>query len=110
MTINKEIEHADWPEFFVLFTNGNRGREITIEIFDSESGSTGQANQGRLMAIDYDPVGKGNDIVVTTGIDEIDYSHTISAPVQVLQDQHDSGQVNALEIIYQNNTKTVLSF
>jgi hypothetical protein len=110
MTINTPIDNADWQEFFVLFSNGNRGREISIEEFDTESGSTGQARQGRLMAVDYDPVGKGNDIVITTGTDAIDYSHTIKAPVQVVREQLDNGVVNALQIIDQNNIKTVLSF
>ncbi len=110
MSINKPIEHSDWPEFFGLFSNGNRGRAISIEQFDNESGSSGQARQGPLMAVDYDPVGKGNDIVITTGTDAIDYSHTIYAPVEVVQEQLDNGEVKALQIIDQNNVKTILSF
>ena len=109
MAINTQIDQSDWPDFFVTFSNGNRGRILTIEIFDTESGSTGQAKQGQLMAIDYDPVGKGNDIVVTTGENEIDYSHTIPAPVEVWQEQADSGEVAALAIVDQKNTKTVIS-
>jgi hypothetical protein len=46
-----------------------------------------------MMAVDYDPVGKGSDIVVTTGIDEIDYSHTIQAPAEVWQAQNNDGEV-----------------
>ena len=53
---------------------------------------------------------KGNDIVVTTGVGEVDYSHTIEAPVEVWRAQQDSGEVAALEIIDQNNVKTILSF
>ena len=52
---------------------------LSIEVLDSETGSTGQMRQGKLMAVDYDPVGKGNDIVVTTGETEVDYSHTSKA-------------------------------
>ena len=94
----------------MTFSNGNRGRELTMEVFDAISGSTGQTKQGPLMAIDYDPVGKGNDIVVTTGVDEIDYSHAIQGPVEVWQQQSDEGEVAALEIVDQNNVKTVLAF
>jgi arylsulfatase len=39
---------------------------------------------------------------------EVDYTHTINSPVEVWQAQHDSGQVGALEIINQNNIKTIL--
>lgn len=110
MAINTQIARADWPDFFVLFTNGNRGRALTLEVFDAESGSTGQARQGPLMAIDYDSIGKGNDIVITTGTDDIDYSHTIQGPVEVWQQQRDNGEVGALEIVDGNNVKTVVSF
>ncbi len=110
MATNTQIAQTDWQDFFVMFSNGNRGRVVSLEVFDADSGTTGQARQGPLMAIDYDPVGKGNDIVVTTGVDEIEYSHTIPAPVEVWQEQLDDGQAAALEIIDQNNVKTVVSF
>ena len=45
MTINKQIPQADWKDFFVTFSNGNRGREISLEVFDSESGDLGPANR-----------------------------------------------------------------
>ena len=110
MAINTQIPQEQWQDFFVTFSNGNQGRELSLEVFDSESGDQPAAKQGPLMAVDYDPVGKGNDIVISTGVDKIDYSHTIQAPVELWQAQHDSGQVGALEIIDQNNVKTILSF
>jgi hypothetical protein len=109
MAINTQISQDDWKDFFVTFSNGNRGRMLSLEVLDSESGDTGQVKQGKLMAVDYDPVGKGNDIVVTTGDDAVDYTHTIKAPVEVWKAQHDSGEIAALEIIDQNNAKTILS-
>jgi hypothetical protein len=109
MTINTQISQEDWKDFFVTFSNGNAGRMLSLEVLDSESGDTGQVKQGRLMAVDYDPIGKGNDIVVTTGNDEVEYSHMIKAPVEVWKAQQDSGEVAALEIIDQNNVKTILS-
>ncbi len=110
MAINSQVAQSEWPDFFVTFSNGNRGREVTLEVLDAEAGSTGQAKQGPLMAIDYDPVGKGNDLVITTGVDEIEYSHTIPAPVEVWQDQADDGEVAALQIVDQNGHKTIVSF
>ena len=109
MAINSQIMQDDWKEFFVTFSNGNRGRMLSLEVLDSTSGDSGQMRQGKLMAVDYDPVDKGNDIVVTTGETEVDYSHTIKAPVEIWKAQKDSGEVGALEIIDQNNVKTILS-
>jgi hypothetical protein len=109
MAINTQVPQEDWKEFFVTFSNGNRGRMLSLEIFDTESGDVGSRKQGKLMAVDYDPVGKGNDIVVTTGVDVIDYSHTIGAPVEVWKAQHENGEIGALEIIDQNNGKTIIT-
>ena len=110
MAINTQIPREDWKGFLVTFSNGNRGRMLSLEVLDSESGDSGQVKQGKLMAVDYDPLGKGTDIVVTTGVGEVGYSHTIEAPVEVWKAQQDSGEVAALEIIDQNNVKTILSF
>ena len=109
MAINTQISQDDWKDFFVTFSNGNRGRMLSLEVLDPESGDTGPMKQGKLMAVDYDPVGKGNDIVATTGDTEVEYTHSIEAPVEVWNAQHDSGEVGALEIIDQNNVKTILS-
>jgi hypothetical protein len=109
MSVNTEIPREEWKDFFVTFSNGNRGRMLSLEVFDSESGDSRKVKQGKLLAVDYDPVDKGNDIVVTTGVDEIDYAHTMKAPVEVWKAQQDSGEVAALEIVDQNNLKTILS-
>lgn len=108
MAFNTQISQDKWKDFLVSFSNGNRGRMLSLEVLGSDSSDTGQMKQGKLMAVDYDPVGKGNDIVVTTGDDEIDYSHTIEAAVEIWKVQQDSGEVAALEIIDQNNVKTIL--
>lgn len=109
MSINTELPRDQWKDFFVSFSNGNQGRMLSVEVFDPEGGDLAAKKQGPLMAVDYDPIGKGNDIVVTTGTDEIDYSHTIQAPAKIWKAQQDDGQVSALEIIDQNDTKTILS-
>lgn len=108
MAINTQVSSSDWLEFFVSFSNGNQGRLLSLEEFDAESGSTGQVVQGKLIAVDYDPVDKGNDLVVTTGDGEIDNSHIVKAPVEVWKAQADDGEIVSLEIIDQNGAKTIL--
>ncbi len=110
MSITTQIPQDQWQDFLATFSNGNSGRALSMEVFDSKSGDQAAVKQGPLMAIDYDPVGKGNDIVVSTGVGELDYSHTINAPVELWQAQNDNGVVHALEIVDQNNVKTILSF
>jgi hypothetical protein len=109
MANNTQISQADWKDFFVTFSNGNAGRLLSLEVFDADSGDTGQMNQGKLIAVGYDPVGKGNDIIVTTGEGEVNYTHTIQAPVEVWIAQRENGEVAALEVIDQNDVKTILS-
>ena len=110
MAINEQIPRDQWADYFITFSNGNRGRAVSLEVLDNDAGDSGVRQLGPLLGVHYDPVGKGNDIVVTTGKDDVDYSHTIGAPVQIWQAQHDSGQVASLEFIDENNVKTVLSF
>jgi hypothetical protein len=108
MAINTQIPREEWSDFFVRYSNGNRGRSLTLEVFDRESGDSGQARQGKLLGIDYDPPGKGNNIVVSTGVEEIDYAHTIQTPVKVWRTQQDSGEDQALEIVDDQGVRTVL--
>lgn len=108
MAINTQIPSGEWSDFFTTFSNDTRGRPISIQVLDVESGDTGVVAKGNLLAVDYDPVKKGNDIIITIGSDKIDASHTINAPVELWRAQRDSGEINALEIIDQNNDKTIL--
>ncbi len=110
MSINTQVPQERWGDFFVTLSNGNRGRTLSLEVLDPVSGDSGLARQGKLMAVDYDTVEKGNDIVVTTGVDEIEYAHRIETPVEVWKMQKDDGELSALEIIDQNNIKTILTF
>ena len=109
MAINTQIPQSEWSEFFVSFSNGNRGRKVTLEVFSTGAGSEGQVKQGQLLAVDYDSPDKGNKIVLTTGVDEVEYSHPIADPKEVCRAQHDDGEIAALEITDGNGAKTVLS-
>lgn len=109
MAINTQIPQAEWSEFFVAFSNGNRGREVTLEVFSMEEGSEGQARQGKLLALDYDSPGKGNRIMLSTGDEEVEYAHTVSDPTEVMRAQDDDGRIEALEIVNQQGEKTVIA-
>lgn len=83
---------------------------VAIEIADMAIGDQPLTEAAPLFAIDYDPVNKGDDLVITTGRDEVDYSHKISAPVEIWESQDDNGKAMSLEVIDRTGSKTILAF
>ena len=110
MAQTKKLDQARWLEFLSIFSNGNRGRMVAIEVADMATGDQPLTAAAPLFAIDYDPANKGDDLVITTGRDEVDYSHKINAPVEIWESQDDNGKVVALEIIDRDGVKTIVAF
>ena len=108
MAQTKEIDQERWPEFLIMFSNGNRGRSIAIEVVGVAPGHQPLTDTAPLFAIDYEPTNKGDDLVITTGRDEVDYTHTISAPAGIWELQNDYAKVTALEVIDRNGSKTMI--
>lgn len=108
MSSNKEIPAERWLEYFDQLTNGNRGRAIALHILDPDQGDLTPVQSMPLWAFVYDPVGKGNDLIIELGRDSVSYAHTIQQPEQVWQEQDDSGKVVALEITAEDQTKTIV--
>jgi hypothetical protein len=93
-----------------MFSNGNRGRRVAIEVADLAIGDQPLTVASPLFTIDYDSANKGDDRLITTGRDEVDYSHKINAPVEIWESQDDNGKVVSLEVIDRNGSKTILAF
>ena len=110
MAQTKQIDRGRWSDFLRMFSNGNRGRLIAIEIADMTDRHQPLADAAPLLAIDFDPAGKGDDLVITTGRDEIDSTHKISAPLEIWESQDDNGKVMALEVIDRSGSKTIIAF
>jgi len=110
MAQTKKIDQGRWSVFLSMFSNGNRGRRVAIEVADLAIGDQPLTEAAPLFAIDYDPANKGDDLVITTGRDEVDYSHKINAPAEIWESQDDNGKVVSLEVIDRNGTKTILVF
>ncbi len=106
--INKSIPRERWGEFFDQFSDGNRGRHISIEIINSELGDEELIQNAPLMAMVYDPVGKGDDLVIETGKNEVNYAHTVDSPTEVLTGQDSNGLMLAVSIADAAGTKTLI--
>lgn len=107
--INKQIPQERWVEFFDMFSNGNRGRQIAIDVIDQESGDLELIKDAPLWAIVCDPVGKGDDLVIETGRQQVSYAHTVDAPTEVWTGQNDSGVVLAIRVTDAQGTQTIVT-
>jgi catechol 2,3-dioxygenase-like lactoylglutathione lyase family enzyme len=105
--LTKSVPQERWGEFFDQFSDGNRGRHISIEMLNSE-GDEELIQNAPLMAMVYDRPGKGNDLVIETGKNEVTYAHTVDAPTEVLTGQSESGRMLAVWISDATGTQTLV--
>ncbi|MCY7368678.1 MAG: DUF5335 domain-containing protein [Chamaesiphon sp.] len=106
--LTKSVPQERWGEFFDQFSDGNRGRHISIEVIMPELGDEELIQDAPLMAMVYDRQGKGNDLVIEIGKEEVTYAHTIDSPTEVLTAQSESGRMLALQISDAAGTKTLV--
>jgi Family of unknown function (DUF5335) len=106
--INKSVPRERWGEFFDQFTDGNRGRNISIEIIGSEVGDAQLIKNAPLHAMVYDRPGKGDNLVIEVGKDEVTYAHTVDSPTEVLTGQNSLGVMVALRISDAVGTQTLI--
>ena len=106
--LNKSVPQERWGEFFDQFSDGNRGRHVSIEIISPEFGDEELIQDAPLLAMVYDRPGKGDDLVIEVGKDQVTYAHTVDAPTEVLTAQSESGQMMAVSISDAGGTKTLI--
>ena len=96
--LTKSVPPERWGEFFDQFSDGNRGRHISIEIINSELGDEELIQNALLMAMVYDPPTKGDKLTIEIGKHEVTYAHTIESPKEVLTGQDENGIMLAVQI------------
>lgn len=106
--ISKSVPREQWGEFFDQFSDGNRGRHISIEIIGEELGDAELIQNAPLMAMVYDRPGKGDDLVIEVGQDEVIYAHTVDSPTEVLTGQDSNGLMLAVWISDAAGVKTLV--
>ena len=106
--LSKAVPRERWGKFFDQFSSGNRGRHLSIESISSELGDEELIQNAPLMAMVYDRPGKGNDLVIEVGKDEVTYAHTVDSPTEVLTGQNSEGQIIAIWISDAAGSKTLI--
>jgi hypothetical protein len=106
--INKSIPEERWLEFFDQFSDGNRGRHISIELLGDELGDLELIQNAPLIAMVYDPHKHGNKLTIETGKDEVSYAHTVDSPKEVLTGQDANGIVLAVQIRDETGVPTLI--
>lgn len=106
----KQIPQERWEEFCATFTNGNRGRLLSMEIIGDDVGELPLAKSAPFAAIDFDSLSKGDSFVISYGSEAPSTSHVINAPVELWEALDVNGRVVSLEIIDLSGHKTILNF
>ncbi len=94
----KQIPVEEWENWCDLFTTDNAGRRISIELVGGVEGAQPLTEEIVLVAIDYDPAGKGDDMVISYGEEESPYHHIVNKPVKLWEGLDARGRTVALEI------------
>jgi hypothetical protein len=105
----KKIPAGRWEEWCSTFANSNRGRLVRIELIGDELGVQPMVEGATLVALDYDPAGKGNNFVISYGDETAPSSHVVAGPVALWQAQDENGLVVSLEIEAEDGSRTVIT-
>ncbi len=106
--VNASVPVEQWGKFFDRFSETNRGRYTSIEVIDSEQGDQELIKNTPLLAIIYDRPGKGDNLMIELGQDELTYAHTIHSPTEVLTAQDAHGLTMAVSITSTDGIKTLI--
>jgi hypothetical protein len=110
ITVSKSISIDRWGEFFDQFSDGNRGRHVSIEVILAGLVNEVLIKKAPLMAIIYDPPTKGDNVTIEVGKNEVDYAHTVNSPVEVLTGQDSNGKMVSISIKDADARITIIEF
>ncbi len=112
--MNTEIKKDNWISFFRKFNKDNHRKPVKLEVFDDYYGIQTEANILPFNGIDIDFKGKNSPIVnLDLGDDTAEgrhLFHNINNVNRIFSKLDELGDIEALEIENQNNSKTLLTF
>lgn len=104
--LSKSVPREDWGKFFDRFSTDHRGKHISIEMIDAELGDEELIKNSPLLAMIYDRPGKGDNLAIEIGKDEMTYGHSIDSPTEVLTGENSNGEIIAIWIAEASGRKT----
>ncbi len=120
MSMQKEISQDRWPDYLSQVTAGNRGRHIAVDVITPADVSPEQVEKqpqiniplagAPFLSLEYESVTKGNAIIISAGVNTVEYEHAVDAPVEMMANQNIDGRLDFLEILDQNGACTRLNF
>jgi hypothetical protein len=105
--VTKTVSTKQWEKFFDRFSTINYRRHISVKVVDSE-GDQELVNNALLLAMIYDRPGKGDNLAIEVGKDEMTYGHSIDAPTQILTGEDSNGEIMAIWIAEATGRKTLV--
>lgn len=106
MRITKQILPENWTESVSLFTEGNKGRLMSISLCNIET----IIEEIPLMSVHYESQFKGRNMIISTGMNNLKMNHIISSPSELWETKNETGHITSMEIIDYNNNEYILTF
>jgi hypothetical protein len=120
MQKREHIDQERWPDYLSQVTARNRGRRISLDVIGGAGGSPASGEElapiaigltdAPFLSLEYDPVNKGNAIIISSGVDEVAYEHPVEGPAELTANLDSDGRLDSLEILDRNGARTKLNF
>ena len=103
--MKKQIQKSEWCERLQTLSSGNKGANALLE----EAGQNIAENMP-FRNIEYDPVGKGDDLVIALGTIDNNLRHVVSSPAELYLHEDSNGVLTSVEIINKKSVTTSIRF
>lgn len=120
MNTRERISQELWSDYLDWVTAKYRGRHVSLDVVGQSSESpetTGELapvvvnlSDAPFLSVEYEPVNKGDAIVISAGENEVSYEHAVEAPVELTANLAPDGRLDSLEILDRNGARTKLNF
>lgn len=105
MNTKKQIPKSEWKERLLTISSGNRGR-IAFLVADEETITVHLS----FRNIEYNPAGKGDDLVIGMGEEQKYLNHIVKSPVEISLQHLPDGEISFIEIVNQKGEITIVKY
>jgi len=110
-----QIDQDNWSDYLGEVASKKRGWLVAVEVIGPKEVLTKPevvlpAMGSPLLALEYEPITKGNAIILSVGEVTVDYEHAVNEPVELVENPGADGRLSSLEILDRNGVRTKLNF